>query len=306
MRQLLVSKEEILPEAQEWNLSVDQEHVKEQEKLWISQQGEQLQELGEADLTVFPFTAIAVKSENDDEKPESSQLRQSRSDDSTEAEPVASSSSVHRTLTADADVEDDGGPHPASNSGPNCHLEPHTSGWSSESSGNETDDSYDWKQTKECCSGFSCPINTNMVSSSNCNIVKKYSNCSKNGKVCGHMNNLEQHKGSQTNVKPFNHPNRGKRLRQKSSLNRHMIIHTGQKPFDCSQCGKRFGQKSNLTKHMIIHTGQKPFGCSECVQKFGRKSTLNRHMRIHTGQKPFDCSQCGKRFVQKSDMMKHM
>ncbi|XP_034023513.1 uncharacterized protein LOC117507835, partial [Thalassophryne amazonica] len=148
MQQLLI-KEEALPEYQEWNLSVNQEDVKEEAKVWISQQGEQLQQLEEADLTKFGFTAVPVKSENDDEKPESSQLHQSRSDESTEAEPEASSSSVHRTLTAEADGEDDGGPQPASNSGPNSHLQPDTSGRSSDSSGTETDDSYDRKKTRE-------------------------------------------------------------------------------------------------------------------------------------------------------------
>ncbi|XP_034034851.1 uncharacterized protein LOC117517805 [Thalassophryne amazonica] len=105
MQPLLVIKEEIVPE--------HQEDIKE-EKLWISQQREQLQQLEEADLTKFGFI---VKSENDDEKPESTQLHQNQSDKSTEAEPIASSSSVHKTLTAETDGEDDGGPQPASNSG---------------------------------------------------------------------------------------------------------------------------------------------------------------------------------------------
>ncbi|XP_034041989.1 uncharacterized protein LOC117524339 [Thalassophryne amazonica] len=118
MQQLLVSKEEILPEHHKWNLNFDLENIKEEEELWISQQGEQLQQLEEADLTTFGFSAVTVKSETDDvdeddEKPETSNLHQSRRDESTEAEPVASSSSVHSILTTKAEGEDYGGPQPA-------------------------------------------------------------------------------------------------------------------------------------------------------------------------------------------------
>ncbi|XP_034050576.1 zinc finger protein 345-like [Thalassophryne amazonica] len=272
---LLLIKEETLPEHQEWNLSVDQEDIKEEEKLWISQQGEQLQQLEEADLTKFGFTAVPVKSENNNEKPESSQLHQSRSDESTEAEPVGSSSSVHRTLTAEADGEDDGGPQPASNSGPNSHLQPHTSGRSSDSSGSDTDDSFDWEQARELVSCFNCQKNTNIVDSGNTD--EKQPNCSKYGKASGHMN---------TGQKPFVCFECGRRFGLKSTLNRHMIIHTGQKAFVCSECGQRFGRKSTLNNHMIIHTGQKAFVCSECGQRFGLKSYLKTHMIIHTDMQP--------------------
>ncbi|XP_023267634.1 uncharacterized protein LOC111659049 [Seriola lalandi dorsalis] len=72
VQQLLVSKEE----QQEWSSSLDQEdqedpeppHIKEeQEELWTSQEGEQLQGLEEADITKFTFTPVPVKSEDDDD-----------------------------------------------------------------------------------------------------------------------------------------------------------------------------------------------------------------------------------------------
>ncbi|XP_034023314.1 zinc finger protein 251-like [Thalassophryne amazonica] len=304
MQPLLVIKEEALPEHQERNLSVDQEDIKE-EKLCISQQGEQLQKLEEADLTKFGFTAVPVKTEND-EKPESSQLHQSRSDESTEAEPVSSSSSVHRTLTAEADVEDDGGQQPDSNSGPNSHLQPDSSGRSSDSSGTETDDSYDWKQTKELQSHFNCQKNINSVGSSNCNFAAKPFHCSKFVKAAGYMSIIEQHTGRQASGKPFSYSDQSKRQKQKGTLNKNRAIHKGQKQFACSECGRRFGQKITLDRHMIIHTGQKQFVCSECGRSFGRKGTLDRHMIIHTGQKPFGCSECGRRFGQKSHLDGHI
>ncbi|XP_073345276.1 uncharacterized protein [Pagrus major] len=77
VQQLLVIKEEVSPE---WSPSLDQEdskplHIKEeQEELWTSQEGKQVNGLEEADITMYPFTAVTVKSE-DEEKPPTSQLQ---------------------------------------------------------------------------------------------------------------------------------------------------------------------------------------------------------------------------------------
>ncbi|XP_035537171.1 zinc finger protein 37 homolog isoform X2 [Morone saxatilis] len=65
--------------------------------LWTRQEGEQLQGLQEADITKFTFTPVPVKSEDDEEKPQSSQL--------------------HQRLTEQIKTEADyGGPEPARNS----------------------------------------------------------------------------------------------------------------------------------------------------------------------------------------------
>ncbi|XP_034747438.1 zinc finger protein 484-like [Etheostoma cragini] len=51
-------------------------HIKEeQEELYISQEREQLQGLEEADITKFPFTPVPVKSDDDEEEAQSSQLK---------------------------------------------------------------------------------------------------------------------------------------------------------------------------------------------------------------------------------------
>ncbi|XP_071372961.1 uncharacterized protein [Centroberyx affinis] len=128
-QQLLVSEEEeeeeVPPEQQDWSPSLDQEdpeppHIKEeQEELRTSQEGERLQGPEEADITEFPFTPVPVKSEDDEEKPQSS-------------------------------PQDCGVSEPARNLDPASHLQPTSDGKTSDSSEPETEDSDDeWKETRE-------------------------------------------------------------------------------------------------------------------------------------------------------------
>ncbi|KAF7645454.1 hypothetical protein LDENG_00204400 [Lucifuga dentata] len=120
----LVSKKDIqhLLVQQERRSSLDQEepepsHIKkeEPEELWISQEGEQLQDMEEADTTMFTLTLVPVKSEEDEEKVQSSQL-QNQTEERRESEPVSSSFSDQREREADG--EDCGGPGPARNTYP--------------------------------------------------------------------------------------------------------------------------------------------------------------------------------------------
>ncbi|KAI3358992.1 hypothetical protein L3Q82_015374 [Scortum barcoo] len=149
VQQLLVRKEEVPPEQQDWSSSLDQEdpeppHIKEeQEEVWSSQEGEQLQGLEEADISKFPFTPVPVKSEDDEEKPQSSQLHQTHTEQ----------------METGADGEDCGGPEPARNSDPDQHLQPDADEKTSDSSDPETDDSDDWEETREAQSGLNCPNN---------------------------------------------------------------------------------------------------------------------------------------------------
>ncbi|XP_032367363.1 uncharacterized protein LOC116686451 isoform X1 [Etheostoma spectabile] len=109
VQHLSMVKKEVPPEQQECSSSVDQQqpeappHIKEeQEELWSSQEGEQLQGLEEADITKFPFTPVPVKSEDDEEEAQSSQLHQRQT----------------QHMETEADGEDCGGPEPARNSHP--------------------------------------------------------------------------------------------------------------------------------------------------------------------------------------------
>ncbi|XP_075947921.1 uncharacterized protein LOC142949917 isoform X2 [Anarhichas minor] len=187
VQQLLVGQEEVPPEQQEWSSSLDQEdpepphikeelkdpepphikeeqedpepphikeeqedpepphikeeqgdpeppHIKEeQEELWTSQEGEQFQGLEEADVK-FSFTP--VKSEDDEEEAQSSQLHQRQTEQ----------------METDADGEDCGGPEPDRNSEPDIYPEPDTDEKTGDSP--DTDDSGDWKETREPQSGL--------------------------------------------------------------------------------------------------------------------------------------------------------
>ncbi|KAF7641093.1 hypothetical protein LDENG_00294370, partial [Lucifuga dentata] len=92
-------------------------HIKkeEEEELLISQEGEQLHDLEEADITKFTFTLVPVKSEEDEEKVQSSQL-QNQTEERRESESLSSSSTEQ--INRESDGEDCGGPGPARNTYP--------------------------------------------------------------------------------------------------------------------------------------------------------------------------------------------
>ncbi|CAB1446656.1 unnamed protein product [Pleuronectes platessa] len=106
VQQLMVNKEEVPPEQQQWSPLVDRvdpepPHIKEeQEEPWTNQDGQQLQGLEEADIK-FTLTPVAVKSEEDEEKLKSSKLHPSETKENR---------------------ADCGGPEPARNSAPDGHL----------------------------------------------------------------------------------------------------------------------------------------------------------------------------------------
>ncbi|XP_035849328.1 zinc finger protein 84-like [Sander lucioperca] len=259
VQQLLVVKEEVPPEQKEWSSSVDQEepepppHIKEeQEELWSSQEGEQLQGLEEADITKFPFTPVPVKSEDDEEEAQSSQLHQRQT----------------QHMETEADGEDCGGPEPARNSHP--LLQPETEDQTGDSSDPETDDSADWKETREPQSAL--------------NSLKHDSTCKKT----------------------FSCSECGKRFGFKSNLKKHMRIHTGEKPFSCSECGRAFTERGTLKTHMMTHSGEKPFSCSVCKKSFTYSGALKKHIRTHTGERPFSCSVCNTSFTQRGNLQSHM
>ncbi|KAM6903937.1 uncharacterized protein PEZ65_018717 isoform 1-T1 [Lycodopsis pacificus] len=252
-------------------------HIKEdQEELWTSQEGEQLQGLEEADITTFSFTPVKI--EDDEEEAQSSQLHQRQTEQ----------------METEADGEDCGGPEPAWNSDPDRHPEPDTNEKTGDSS--DTDNSDDWKATRESQSGL---------------------NSLNNGEVS--VGDSRWRAGE----KPFSCTECDRRYSFERGLKGHMRSHTGEKPFSCSVCRKSFAQSADLEIHMRIHTGENRLRCSVCDQRFswlyqlrnhecvGQQAgvnALNNDVRDSTGsagEKPFSCSTCEKTFGSSGYLKRH-
>ncbi|KAM9839125.1 uncharacterized protein ACBR49_017793 [Aulostomus maculatus] len=129
VQELLVSEEEVPPEQQEWSSRVEQEqpeppHIKEeQEELWTSQEGEQLQGLEEADIIKFSFTP--VPSDSDDETSDSPEPE---SDDSFDdwIKPSQTKSGLNCNTGEKSTSCSDGGETGCSKESLNKHKKGHT------------------------------------------------------------------------------------------------------------------------------------------------------------------------------------
>ncbi|XP_059203371.1 oocyte zinc finger protein XlCOF6.1-like [Centropristis striata] len=288
VQQLLVHKEEIPSEQQDWSSNLDQKdpeppQIKEEQQkdLWIKQEGEQLAELEEADFTKFSFTPVPA--------PEPPQLHQIEQ------------------MKTEADGEDCGGPEPAGNLDPDSHLQPDAEDRSGDCTEPETDDSGDWIESREPQSSLESLKNGDIpVSDLRCSTIEKPFSCSECNKTFSQKNTMKRHMSIHTVEKPFHCSVCKKGFKKVTYLPLHMKIHTGELPFSCSVCGRGFVLRGSLTEHMKIHTGEKPYSCSVCGRRFLQKGNLKIHMRIHTGQKPFSCSVCGQAFKHSSSLRGHM
>ncbi|XP_041665741.1 zinc finger protein 543-like [Cheilinus undulatus] len=287
-QQLSVTPEEVPSEQQEWSASLEQEgteppHLKEEEEeLWNSQEG-----LDEVYTVKFPFASVSMKTEDDEQKPLSSQLDEIQNEG----------------MKTGVDGEDCGGPENARNSEPERHSHSETQNKTEDCTEAETDDSDNWRITMENDSGLNCVENFDDDRSDN---DKKSHSCSQCSKTFRRKCHLAIHMRIHQKEKPLSCSDCGKRFKFKSSLTKHMVIHRGKKPFSCYQCEKVFNYKSQLKSHILLHTGEKPFSCPQCDKKFNRKSNLAIHMVIHTGEKPFSCTECDRKFTQKSNLNTHM
>ncbi|XP_071062099.1 zinc finger and SCAN domain-containing protein 22-like [Pseudochaenichthys georgianus] len=295
---LVVVKEEFLPDQQEWSTSLDPEdpepppHIKqEQEELGISQEGEQLQELEEAEITKSTFTPDPVKSEDDEEKPQSSQPHQRQTEH----------------METEADGDDCRGPEPARNSGPESSLQPTTEDDTGDSFEPGTEDSADWKEAREPASGSNRLKNRHeSVTYPQRSAENKPFSCTVCKKAFSLSAHLKKHMRVHTGEKPHSCSVCKRAFSQSAHLKAHMRVHTGEKPHSCSVCRKAFSRSAHVKKHMRVHTGEKPFSCSVCKKAFSQSADLKKHMRVHTGEKAFSCSVCKKAFSLSGNLKTHM
>ncbi|XP_029595374.1 zinc finger protein 629-like [Salmo trutta] len=304
-----VTEEEVPPEQQhceqEWRTSLQQEDLEptqikeEQEELWTCQEEEQLQGQ-KADIIVFKFPPLCVKSKCDQENPLQSftlpqtQTVENRDSNSKPVDLPHFDTVTHlKGLDIPCDPPDNQNDayshstsvssdpvglrllsplHPSPPLDYNPTMREHCSKPSTTS-----------RKTHRCCDcGETFALKADLQGHvtltkkrpSECHLCQKRYNSTCKLKAHVRLCHVER---------PCTCPFCGKTFKLKGHLSRHMRIHTGEKPFSCGDCGKSFIQKGDLRRHVLTHTGEKPFSCGDCGKSFNRKGNLNLHILTHTG-----------------------
>ncbi|XP_074540910.1 uncharacterized protein LOC141801671 [Halichoeres trimaculatus] len=278
----------------------------EQEEIWISQ----------SDTIYSPLIPGPIKSKYDKKEPWSLQLNQRQTNE----------------METRADIEDCGGPEPAVYSDPERLLQPGTEDFSEP----ETEDSDDWRETREHHSGSKSLISTNHERQKT---GDKSHGCTECGKAFKTKWGLIMHVRLHTGEKLLSCSVCDRKFNKKDHLRSHMKVHTEEKPFSCSDCGKKFKHKCSLKPHIARHRCRKSYSCGVSDQHFSGfdqglpqnqtelrgetdsganrkhiggpdletyKQKLAMQVEIHSGEKPFGCSVCGTRFKQKGNLTAHM
>ncbi|XP_075931671.1 uncharacterized protein LOC142931579 isoform X3 [Anarhichas minor] len=337
VQQLLVVKEEVPPEQQEWSSSLDQEdpeppHIKEdQEELWTSQDGEQLQGLEEADIIKFTFTP--VKSEDDEEEAQSSQLHQRQTEQ----------------METEADGEDCGGPEPGRNADPDNHPEPDNVQKLLVVKEEVPSEQQEWSSSLDQEDPEPPHIKEDQEDPEPPHIKEEQEELwtSQEGEQLQGLEEADITKFTFTHVKNEDdeeeaqssqlHQRRTEQMETEadgedceepepdrdSDPDRHPESETVDKTGDSSEPETDNSDDWNETREPQSglnslnngevsvsdsrwRAGEKPFSCTECDRRFRTKGGMKRHMMTHTGEKPFSCSVCRKSFAQSADLEIHM
>ncbi|XP_078019831.1 uncharacterized protein LOC117247151 [Epinephelus lanceolatus] len=234
-------------------------HIKEeQEEVWSSPEGEQLSGLEEADIT--RLTSVTVKSEDDEEKPQSSLLHQSQTEDSRETEPPTSSSATQ--IKTETDGEDCGGSEPARNLDPHGHSQPNTDDEKASDSSETEDSDIDWQEpmsdsgseTEDSVSGWK----ETRTAESAVNVLK-------------YQEAPVSDDGCDAGKKSFSFFDCTKRCYHRGFLQRHMKSHFGKRSSRCSVSKKCFRVEQKVDSQRSDDTEEKLFGCDVCGKKLDNR-----------------------------------
>ncbi|XP_030266974.1 zinc finger protein 454-like isoform X1 [Sparus aurata] len=198
-------------------------------------------------------------------------------------------------------------PEPDKASDTDSHLQPADDDKTSHFPEPESDDSWDWEDTRERHSNLDPQQHNEVpIRDVDCNLGAISAISSECATTSGHSKHQLDDDEIQAGVRPFGCSVCGKRYRWKNSLNDHMELHAAEIPFSCSLCGKRYRWKRSLSDHMELHAAEKPFSCSLCEKTFNWRENLVRHMKFHTGKPPFTCLFCEKVVRNRTHFESHM
>ncbi|XP_072226728.1 uncharacterized protein [Leuresthes tenuis] len=245
----------------------------------------------ETEITTFTFSPVPVKTEEDEEKPQSSQLHYSQTEENRDSvegpEPAKNLDPDFGAVSFKSDDSVDSDFWKEAR-GPQSGLNSETDSWKNPLSGSddkpseslqpESDDSVDsdfWKDYKK--------------PQSNLNSLKH--EASERG--VKYVNDL----------KPYSCTLCSKAFRYSSYLKTHMKQHTER--YFCSVCGYKSTSSSNLKVHMRTHTGEKPFSCPMCDKKYTNKASMQSHMTVHAAERKYSCDVCKKSFAWYTELKYH-
>ncbi|XP_053317396.1 PR domain zinc finger protein 5 isoform X2 [Spea bombifrons] len=131
--------------------------------------------------------------------------------------------------------------------------------------------------------------------------------CTVCNKKCSSSVNLQEHRKTHSEERPFQCEECKALFRTPFSLQRHLLIHNSERTFKCDHCDATFKRKDTLNVHIqVVHDGHKKYKCDLCDKAFVTPSVLKSHKKTHTGEKEKICPYCGQKFASNGTLRVHI